>query len=441
MIVAAVLTWILPAGQYDRQLDAATHRDVVVPGTFHAVEPQPVGPLATLAAVPRGIIDAADVIALVFLVGGAFVVVDRTGALRAGLAALVRALRGRHALVIPLVASAFALGGITENMQEEIIALVPVLLLLARRTGFDAMTVVAMSLGAAMVGSAFSPMNPFQVLIAQKLAQVPLYSGWPFRTIFLITALAIWIAGTMHYAARVQADAAAAGNARAQPGDLQSDQGGLGATRTAFIGIIVIAAFALFIFGLARLGWGFIEMSAIFFIMGVLAGLVGRLGWNGTAQAYTDGFRDMAYAALLIGFARAIYVVLSDGLIVDTIVHGLFQPLEEWPRSAAALGMMGVQALIHIPVPSVSGQAVLTLPILVPLSDLLGITRQITILAYQFGAGLSDILTPTNGALMAILAAAGVRYDAWLKFAVPLWAALMVLATIAIVVALAIGLA
>jgi uncharacterized ion transporter superfamily protein YfcC len=149
----------------------------------------------------------------------------------------------------------------------------------------------------------------------------------------------------------------------------------------------------------------------------------------------------MAYAALLIGFARAIYVVLSDGLIVDTIVHGLFQPLEEWPRSAAALGMMGVQALIHIPVPSVSGQAVLTLPILVPLSDLLGITRQITILAYQFGAGLSDILTPTNGALMAILAAAGVRYDAWLKFAVPLWAALMVLATIAIVVALAIGLA
>ena len=153
---------------------------------------------------------------------------------------------------------------------------------------------------------------------------------------------------------------------------------------------------------------------------------------GGTADGYVEGFRSMAYAALLIGFARGIYVVLDEGHIVDTIVHGLFTPVAALPTTLAALGMMGIQALVHLPVPSTSGQAVLTMPLLVPLSDLIGLSRQVTVLAYQYGAGLCELLTPTNGALMAMLAASGVRYEDWLRFVVPVMGALVALAAVAI---------
>jgi uncharacterized ion transporter superfamily protein YfcC len=159
-----------------------------------------------------------------------------------------------------------------------------------------------------------------------------------------------------------------------------------------------------------------------------------------TTEAFVDGFRAMAMAALLVGFARAIYVVLNEGQIVDTIVHGLFTPIAGLAPTLAALGMLAVQTAIHVPVPSSSSQAVLTMPLLVPLSDLIGLSRQVTVLAYQYAVGLCDLLTPTNGALMAMLAAAGVRYEDWLKFAVRLWAFLMVLGAIALAAAVAVGL-
>jgi uncharacterized ion transporter superfamily protein YfcC len=164
------------------------------------------------------------------------------------------------------------------------------------------------------------------------------------------------------------------------------------------------------------------------------------MGLGGTAEAYVRGFRDMSYAAILIGVAGAITVVLAQGRIIDTIVHGAFIPLEGLPRLVSALGMVAAHAAVHVPVPSNSGQAVLTMPLLVPLSDLLDIPRQVTILAYQYGGVLCDLLTPTNGGLMAVLAAAGVRYDDWLRYAVPLWGGLLAIGAVAIAVGLAIGL-
>jgi uncharacterized ion transporter superfamily protein YfcC len=344
-------------------------------------------------------------------------------------------LRGRGILVIPVVSLFFATGGVLLNSQEEIIALIPVLLILSRRVGFDATTAVAMSLGPAAVGSAFSPINPFQVVIAQQLAELPVLSGGLFRLVFLLLALCVWIGGTMRYAQRVCAfpsvEEAAPGEPAGSPGR---------GSQTALVLIMVLLAFGIFTFGLLRLDWGFNEMSAVFLAMGIAAGLVGRLGVQRTAEAFVDGFREMAYAAMLVGFARAIYVVLEDGRIVDTLVHGLFIPTAELPLTLAAIAMMGVQTLVHVIVPSVSGQAVLTIPILTPLSDLINLERQVTVLAYQYGAGLCDLLTPTNGALMAILAAAGVRYDRWLRFALPLWVVLAALGVIAIITGVATGL-
>jgi uncharacterized ion transporter superfamily protein YfcC len=430
VVLAALASYVLPSGQFDRELDEATGRTVVVAGTYHAVDPDPVNLFEAIVALPRGMADAADVIFLVFLIGGAFTVVDETGTLRRGVASLVRALKGRDILAIPIISIFFAMGGVVENMQEEIIPLIPVLLILTRRVGFDPLVAVAMSAGAAFVGSAFSPINPFQVQIAQKLAELPLGSGATFRIAFLVLALALWIGMTMRYAAQN----------RVAPEAVEDGDDAPMTTSDWIIFGLVGATFGVIVLGLMIWGWDFDQLSAAFFIMGCVVGGLAGLGVTGTAEAYVKGFRGMAYAALLIGFARAIYVVLEDGLIVDTIVYGMFTPLESLPVLASAIGMIGAHAAVHVPVPSVSGQAVLTMPMLVPLSDLLGLSRQVVVLAYQYGAGLCDLITPTNGALMAILASGGVSYEKWIKFTAPLYLGLVALGALSIAVGIAIDL-
>jgi uncharacterized ion transporter superfamily protein YfcC len=212
------------------------------------------------------------------------------------------------------------------------------------------------------------------------------------------------------------------------------------APRSAAALVLIVIIYSVYVFGVLKLGWEFDQMSGLFLLLGIGAGMVGGLGLAGTAAALADGFRSMAYAGMLIGFARGIFVVLNDGRVIDTLVHGLLLPVERLPNVLAAGGMVVAQALIHVPVPSTSGQAVLTMPVLVPLSDLLGISRQVTVLAYQLGGGLCELITPTNGALMAVLAASGVSYDKWIKFCAPIYLALMFLAFLAVGMGAAIGL-
>lgn len=407
-LIAAALSHVLPAGQYDRAADPATGRRVVVAGSYHHVPPQPLGAFDAFVAIPTGIIRAADVIGFVFLVGAAFAVIDKTGALRAGIHWLIERLGNRGIWAIPIVSLAFATGGAFEHMQEEIIALIPPLLVLTERLGFTPLTTVAMSVGSAAVAAAFSPLDPFQVLIAQKVAHVPLFSGSAFRGVFLGLALVLWIGATMRYAHRTRVPVSASEGA-VRRGDMRRRDIGVLA--------IIIIAFALFGYGLAVLKWDFPQEAALFFIMGIACGLVGGLGLEGTAIAFGEGFASMAYAALLIGFARAISVALEQGLIIDTVVHGLATPIAGLPVGLAGVGMMLVQAAIHVPVPSVSGQAVLTLPVFAPLGDLIHLSRQVCVLAYQYGGGLCELVTPTNGALMAILGVAGVRYEQWMRSA------------------------
>jgi uncharacterized ion transporter superfamily protein YfcC len=297
--------------------------------------------------------------------------------------------------------------GALENMQEEIIALVPVLLLLGRGLGVDAITVVAMSAGAAMIGSAFGPANPFQAGIAMKLAELPTSAGFWLRTGMFLVATALWILWTLRHARRMRV-----GTAEDETlGDPPSG-------RDIAIFLLVLAPMAAYVYGALAWEWGFNELSAGFFIAALAAGLIGGLGLGGTSTAYLDGMQTMLPAAVLIGVTRTISLVLADGRVIDTILHGLATPLAEVPAMTAALLMVPVHAAIHVAVPSVSGHAVLTMPVFVPLSDLLGLSRQAAVLAYQTGAGLTELVTPTNGALMAILLAAGVPFERWLRFAI-----------------------
>jgi uncharacterized ion transporter superfamily protein YfcC len=432
LIAAAALTHILPAGEYDRRDDPVTARKVVVPGTYHRVQATPVGPFDTIVAIPRGMSDASAIMAFILLVGAGLTVVDKTGVLRDGADWLIDRLRGRGTLIVPVICLAFAIGGAVEGMQEEVIALVPLMLLVTARLGYRPVIAVAISFGAAIVGGAFSPMNPFLTGIAQKLAGLPLLSGWQSRIALLIPAMTFWIWATLRATRRAEwrlepaATLERAERAEREPVRLS--------TRTIALLTLVLATVAIYLVGVMYLSWDFDQMAALFLILGIVAGLAGGLGLAGTADALNEGFRGMVFSACVVGFARGIYVVLSQAHVIDTIVYGLFAPLDHLPRAAAALGMMIGHALLHVPVPSTSGHAVLSMPILVPLSDLMHLPAQVTVLAYQCGGGLCDLITPTNGALMATLAAARVGYDEWLKFFLPLYLVLMAMAGLGIVI-------
>ena len=410
--VAAVATWIVPSGEYDRRDDAATGRRVVVAGTYHPVPSSPVGAFAAAVAVPRGFIDAADVIVVVLICGGAWVIVDRLGTLMRAVGQAAWRFRHNGLLLVPIVSTLFATMGALENMQEEIIPLVPVMLLLGRGVGVDGVTVVAMSAGAAIVGSAFGPVNPFQAGIAMKLAQLPASSGFALRSAMFAVALVLWVAWTMAYARRTRTAATVNPESTAPPPFTGKDM---------LVLLAVLVPMAAYVYGSLHGSWGFLELGAAFLIGGCLAGLIGGLGVAGTSTTFLEGMQSMLPASMLIGVARSISVVLGDGKIIDSLLHGLASPLEHVPAVVSALLMIPFHNLVHIPVPSVSGQAVLTMPVLVPLSDLLQMSRQVPVLAYQTGAGMMEALTPTNGALMAVLMAAKVPYGSWFRFAIVGW--------------------
>lgn len=415
--LAALLTYIIPAGSYDRVLDEQTQREVVVEGSYQQKENTPVNIGKTFLSVPEGIIEGAEVVVLILIIGGAFYVVDKTGAFQSGLESLIFRFDKAKTWLLALVGVLFATAGALNGLQEEIIAMVPVLMILTQRIGYTKTAGVAISLGAALIGGSFGPTNPFSVIIAQNIAEVPMFSGGLYRMIFLVMALGFWII----YVIRTGKD-----QENLEP--IKSDKPAKVSNAHIIILLLVALTFAVMIYGLTNWEWDYNEMSAIFFAMGLAVGIIGKLGINGTAKAYSEGFAELVFAGIIVGLARSIYLVMQDGQIIDTIIYALFNPLEGLPLGLAAFGMMIAQAVLHIPVPSTSGQAVLTMPLLTPLADLIGMSRQVVVLAYQYGAGIMDMVTPSNGGLMAILAAAGISYKEWIQYA---WKPILVIFIIA----------
>lgn len=456
---AALATWFVPSGSYEREtrMVEGHERTLVVPGTYESIpkhvslrgaligddvegEATPVGLHGFLTAIPRGLEKAADIIFFIFIVGGVFGILQKSGAITALIGWMLRALGHVPSVMVVAIMLAVGIGSSTLGMGEEFIPLVPLFLLISKRLGYDRVFGLAIVLVANEVGFAAATTNPFTVNVAQGIAELPLNSGAWFRVIFFVVCMTVGVAYVLRYGARIKADPAAS----LMPDDDFDVESGSVDDR-AFGGHhagILLACGAIFVFILVAvqtLGWWMADMAGGFLAMGLAATIIARMPIDTAMKAFIGGMRDMLVAALVVGWARGIEVVLVDGQIMDTLVHSAASVLSSVHRYVAVVGMLVFQSTFNFLVPSGSGQAAVTMPLMAPLSDVLGITRQTAVFAYQCGDGFSNSIIPTSGYLMAMLAIGGVPYTRWVRFVLPLFLVMMALAAVFLMIAVAIG--
>ena len=445
MVVAALLlTYLLPAGSFER-VENEHGRLQVVPGSYAPAEAEPLSPLAVLTAIPRGFSAAHEIIFFVFLIGGAFAVLRESGAVDAALGSLLRRLGGRPFWLVAGGVLLFAAGSSTIGMAEEYLPFVPILIALAYALGYDAVTAVGIMTIGYGVGYGVAAINPFTVLIAQDVAGLQPTSGLWYRLALTAVFVPIGIHHVWSYAKMVKAEPSRSLVADveglpegAEVGIARSGDDEMTGRHRAVLAALGIAL-AVLIYGLSRWHWYLVEMGALFVGLAIVIAAIARLSPDRTAATFGKGAAELTVTALMIGVARAIQVVLDDGGVVDTIVHGLSVPLQELPATVAAGGMMVVQSLFNFFIPSGSGQAYVTMPIMAPLADLVEVSRQTAVLAYQFGDGFTNILVPTNAVLVGILAMAGIPYDRWLRFVMPFMVKVWIVGALALAVAVLIG--
>lgn len=443
MVIAAALSYIIPAGEFERvEQDGRT---VVVPGTYQEIEQQPVGFFELFKAIPQGMTEASNIVFYIFLVGGAFGVIRETGAIEAGIGRVVHKLENREKLLIPVTMFIFSVLGATIGMSEESIIFVPIGIAVARALGFDAITGTAMvSMGAA-AGFAGGMMNPFTVGIAQSIAEIPIFSGILFRAAAYLFFLGFGIWFVMRYASKVKADPTKSViydlEQKAKKESVRNAAGEFEAFnwRHGIVFLFLSAGLSINVYGVFEWDWFLTELTASFLIIGLASGLVGKLGINGTFEAFVDGMKVIAFGAIIVGFARAILVIMEQGSIIDTVINAMAGLIGSLPAALNAAGMYVVQVITNFFIPSGSGQAATTMPIMTPLADLLGMERQVAVLAYQYGDAITNSIIPTSASLMGYLAVAGIPYERWVKFVWKLVLGWLLIALVALVVAVQLG--
>ena len=450
VVIAQILTYLLPAGAFER-IENAAGRLQVVPGSFHLTpDAVALSPFASFMAIPKGFSAAEEIIFFVFIIGGAFAVLRATGAVDAAIGALLRRLGDRPFWLVAGGILVFALGSSTIGMAEEYLPFVPVLIVLAHALGYDAITAVGIMAVGYSIGYGVAAINPFTVLIAQDVAGLQPTSGLWFRLALMGVFLPIGIHHVWSYAKKVGMDPSASllvdvepvegasGAASAAPSNPGADHPRMTPTHRWALGAVG-AVLVVLIYGLSQWHWYLVEMGALFFALAIVLAIIARMSPDRTAVEFGKGAAELTTTALMIGVARGIQVVLDEGGVVDTIVHGISVPLRELPGALSAVGMFFVQSLANFFIPSGSGQAYVTMPIMAPLADLVGVTRQVAVLAYQFGDGFTNILVPTNAVIVGILAMAAIPFDRWVRFIIPFMVKVWVVGSIALAVAVLIG--
>lgn len=420
MLVMAALTYVLPAGQFVREEIAG--RTAVVPGSYEVIASNRQNLFDLLKAIPAGFAQASDISFFLFITGGSFAIINETGTIGAAIGRLVTLLKNKEAVVIPVMMLVMGLAGATIGLAEETIVLIAIGITLSRALGFDSLVGVAMiNLGAA-IGFYSGFMNPFSVGVAQGIAELPTFSGIGLR---LALFFVLWVVTSLYvvrYAKKVKADPATSlvYETDKQYFETKADSLPTFDLRHALVLLVFVGGFGIIGYGVFTYGWFIPEIAAVFLGMGLLSGLIGGMRPNEIADTFVIGAKDMVFAAIVVGLARGILVVMENGLILDTIIHFFSSQISKLPSMLSVTGMYITQILINFVIPSGSGQAATTMPLMVPLADTLKITRQTSVLAFQLGDGFLDSIMPTSGILIAQLAIARISYGKWAKFLMPL---------------------
>lgn len=436
ILLVAAATWFLPSGEFDRAKNAAG-KTIVVANTYHQVDSNPQGIKEVFTAPLKGMEKAANISGFILIVGGAFAVIQKTGAIDAGIMKMIRVLKGKEILLIPIAMTMFSAGGAVFGMSEETIPFVGIFVPMALLMGYDRITGMCIPYLAATTGFSGAMLNPFTVGIAQSIAELPAFSGIEYRTGVWAISTIMAIAFVMWYANRVKKNPHLSITyeedkiARAKLQHLRESDAKMTLGQQLVLSIL-LAGMVMIVFGVLKWEWYIDEIAAVFLAMGIFAGVAARLSVNEIAEQFSAGAKDLLGAALLVGLARAIVILATDGKIIDTILQGMAAPLASLPPLLSAYAMLIVQMIINFFVTSGTGQAALTIPIMAPLGDLVGITRQTSIMIFQFGNGFTDMIFPTSSVLIACLGMAGIPWSKWAKWVLPLQLAFFIMCLLAI---------
>ena len=443
ILLVAVATYLVPGGAYEKIVNEAG-KTVVVDGSFKYVESKPQGVFDVLQAPIQGIIEGAEIIAFLFIVGGAFNIITKTKAIDFGIMRIVNIFKGKEIFIIPIIFFMFSLGGAVFGMTEEAIPFIAMMIPLTLVLGYDSIVAVAITYLACNTGFAAAMLNPFNVGIAQSIAEIPMYSGIEYRTLIWLVSTLVAIGFIMIYANKIKKNPKLSPvyesdqKKRQNLTDFESQDDQFLFSHKIIL-LLIALCMGTIVWGVLAKGFWIPQIAAVFLVTGLLAGIVGKLSLDEMADAFILGAKDMIGAAIMLGFARSIVILAENAGIIDTILFHLAQVLGSISGMLASYLMLPVQMFINFFISSGSGQAALTMPILAPLGDLIGISRQLTVLIFQLGDGFSNAMFPTSGILIACIGVAGIPYAKWLKWILPLQGILFALGIAFITIAQVIG--
>ncbi|UHL65444.1 YfcC family protein [Paralcaligenes sp. KSB-10] len=443
MLFAMALTYVLDSGSFQRQgklviagtyqvIPKARHFSDVLVGAAHSSgkEAAPASLVSTLATIPQGLSQAADLIFMVMIIGGMFGIIRKSEAIDTGIDRLLELTRGNVYWLTPLLMLALACGSTFLGLISEYLVLIPVVVLLAERLSLPPLFGVGLVLIAAKIGYIASITNPLALNITQPLLGLPALNGVGLRVFVFVLYLAIGIAYMLFYVRRAGTSASPVQHAGAgRP---------LGGRHLAILSVLGISVLGL-IYGVNQYNWHSKDLSTFYLVVAIISALIAGLPLRDACEAFLTGMKGMVLAGLLIGLASAINIVLKDSLVLDTVIYKLSSMAEGHSTSFAAQGMMFVEMILDVLVPSTSGKAAMSIPILGPIGQLSGIGKQSIVQAFLFGNGLTNMITPTSGMLLAFLAAGKVNFIEWLKFILPLVLILTVLSLAIMAYAISIG--
>lgn len=417
----AIMTYFIPAGEFERK--EVNGRTIVVPNTYQQVESTPANFMDVFLAIHEGMIQAAPIIFLILIIGGSFAVIESTGAVDALIMKTIEKTKNKEVLLISIVSILFSIFGALGIIVNAVIAFIPIGIILARSLKLDAIVGVAMTYLAAYAGSNTAFLDPLTVGLAQQIAEVPLFSGIKYRLVIYATIVIVTIIYVSIYAKKIKKDPSKGILDNPFPKISSNEQIKKEIPFTRLHKIILlwlVIGIGIYVFGIFKYKWSLNELAAIFLIIAVGTAIIAKISPNRLVTEFFNGVKDLVYGAMVIGMARSIVIILENGKILDTIVQGMAYIMSPFSSVSGAIIMFIANALFNFLVTSSSGQAVIVMPIMTPLADLMDIPRQVAVQAYKLGDGFTTVITPTSGILMASLAIAGVPWTKWVRFIWPL---------------------